>query len=542
MIVPQHHAVIHGRFDYAMSFDGKSIQLFPENNYTFIDSCVSPNRKRLVTRQTNLTADLLVWDLDTGNLLRRLSEVTKSITCCTISACGQFVISGSFNRGVSVWELASPDFKSQHNAFNDEQPFTIDCLAGVEGNSQFVVVNSSKKQSLTICELKPEAFDSSVTTHLHLGSAHRSLGVSSDGGRLYVCGDSQHISCSGLPFTTRIVPVSRATKWDYVKEVDTERVLLRNYDTVYMCHSLESSSTEMMIDRGVQAISFSVDGKHVYVLSKNGMSMYEASSGRLLVGNATVTHANAFALSPTGENVLIQTKDNFEVYNCNLKHQWTMEHPSGHQTFFKYIDDDRIMFLSKKGEVQVWDLGGSNMTRRKTDNSNTPLSECCDAFSFKRNANNETVSHYRLLCCDRLGGLRLHDTFEGHTIKQKVPKGENAKCCSFSHDGISVVTGHTDGSLRIWDGHRLELKKIMFSGDGLITACAYLAQHLGNVVASLHDSGVLKMWDAFSPKILGSMSFESELRGLVSSPQNAQVCIALENKIVILNVHRPEVD
>ena len=539
VFIPQRGVVICGRFDYALTFGGDSIQLFPDNSDTFIDSCVSQDRKKLVTRQTHLTADLLIWELDTGELLARLDQKTESITCCTISTCGQFVISGSFDQGVSIWDISASNFRCQYNAFNDEQPFNIDCLAGLEGNSQYVIVNSSKRQSLTICELDTNTFQSSITTHIHLGSTHRSLGISSDGARLYVCGDSQHISCSNLPFTVRIVPISSATRWEYAKEVDSERVVLKDYDTVYMCQSLENVSTTVMTDRGVQAISFSVNGKHVYVLSKEGMSMYEASSGRFLRGNTAITHANLFAVSPNGETILIQTRDTFEMYDCNLEHQWSLEHPVEHQTFVKFIDDDKVLFLSRKGEVQVWNLIESNVFLGKADNSKNPLTECCDIFSFK----NMGVSHYRLFCCDRRGGLRLYDTFEDHTYTQEVPKGETAKCCAFSPDGRSIATGHIDGTLRIWDGRRLVIKRILPSEDGLVKGCVFLVQDLGDVVVCLHESGVLNVWDAFSRcRLLGSMSFERKLRGLATSSMNAQVCVALEDKIVVLNVHRPSCD
>jgi len=309
-----------------------------------------------------------------------------------------------------------------------------------------------------------------------------------------------------------------------------------------MCHSLENTSSAVATDRGVQAISFSVDGKSVYVLSKGGMSKYESSSGRLLFANRTITQANAFALSPSGEDILIQTKDTFEIYDCDLKHKWSLEHPIAHQSFFKYIDDDRILFLSRKGEVQVWNLIESSLTLGQTDNSKSSLAECCDIFSFKRKENNVTVSHYRLLCCDRRTGLKLHDTFKGHTITKEVPKEQIVKCCRFSPDGSSVATGHIDGTLQIWDGRYLELKKLLPGGEGLVKGCAYLVQDLGDVVVCVHESGVLKVWDAFARCVLGSMNFENKLRGLVTSPLDAQVCVALEDKIVILNVHRPDFD
>ena len=131
-----------------------------------------------------------------------------------------------------------------------------------------------------------------------------------------MCGDSHHVNCPTLPFSVRIVPISNTTEWKYAREVDSERVLLRDLHTVYMCRTLENTTSTVMTDRGVQAISFSADGKHVYVLSKVRLSMYEASSGRFLRGNASIVNANSFALSPDRKAILIQTQTHYT--NCGI--------------------------------------------------------------------------------------------------------------------------------------------------------------------------------------------------------------------------------
>ena len=541
VFVPRHNVVLHGRFDEALTFDGEPKELFPDNKHTFIDSCISLDRRQIVTRQTHLTADLLTWDLDKGELLARLEQPTKSITCCTISVCSQFVVSGSFDHGVSVWDTSASNCKCQHNVFNDKRPLTVDCLAGLEGNSQFVLTNSSTKQSLTICELVKDAFETSSTTDVSLGSTLKSLGVSSHGACLYVCGDSHHMSCPSLPFSVRIVPISNATEWKYAKEVDSERVLLRHLDTLYMCRTLENTTSTVMTDRGVQAVSFSADGSHVYVLSKLGLSMYEASSGRFLRCNTSVIDANSFALSPDGKTILIQTKDRLELWDCNLQQKVkSLEHPITQESFFGYIDDDLVLFLYKTGDIQLCNL--NKLTLRKIRTTQRSLIECCDIFPLKTKGDSANVSHYRLICCDRYGGLTLHDTLKLRRVTQKVPKEQIVRCCKFSPDGSSIATGHIDGTLKIWDERRLELKKILSCGEGLVKGCGYLVQDLGDVVASLSESGTLRVWDAFSRQLLGFMNFESKIRGIVTSSVDAQVCVALEDKIVIVNVHRPDFD
>jgi len=541
VFVPQHGVVVHGRFDEAVTLDGKPKKLFSDNQHTFIDSCISQDRRKMVTRQTHLTADLVIWELDTGNSLARLEQPAKSITCCTFSVCGQFVVSGSFDHGVTVWDTTVSEHSCKHNTFNDKLPLIVDCLAGLEENSQFVLVNSSKKQSLTVCELVSDAFENESTTIVNLGSAHKSLGVSSHGACLYVCGDSHQMRSSSLPFSVRIIPISNTTRWKYAKEVDSGRVLLSDLDTVYMCHTLENTPSTVMVDRGVQAVSFSPDGSRVYVSSKVGLSMYEASSGRFLYCNTSFSHVDLFALSPNGKTILIQTKDYFQLWDSNLKQQVkTQEHPITPQSFFGYIDENLVLFLSRTGVIQVWNLNES--TLKETKNAKRSLIECCDVFPLPPNDGNGNDSCYRLVFCDRHGGVTLHDTSKAREITRNVPKQQIVKCCKFSLDGSSIATGHVDGTFQIWDARRLELKKLLTCGDGLVKGCGYLVQDLGDVVASLSVSGTLKVWDAFSRQLLGFMNFESKLRGIATSPVNAQICVALEDKIVIVNVHRPEFD
>jgi len=308
-----------------------------------------------------------------------------------------------------------------------------------------------------------------------------------------------------------------------------------------MCHSLENTPSAVIMNRGLQAISFSVDGSHVYVSSKVGLSIYEASSGRFLCCSTSVSHPDCLSPSPNGKNILIQTKDNFQLWDSNLQHRVkTLEHPITPQRFFGYIDDDLVLFLSKTGIIQVRNL--SESTPKETKNAKRSLIECCDVFPLRRKDGSGNVSCYRLVFCDRHGGVTLHDTLKAREITRNLPKEQIVKCCKFSPDGSSIATGHIDGTLKIWDARRLEFKRILSCGDTLVKGCDYLAQDLGDVVASLGVSGTLRVWDAFSRQLLGFMNFESKVRGIATSPVNAQICVALEDKIVIVNVHRPEFD
>ena len=549
VFIPHLSVVLHGRFDKAFSFDGELKNLFLNNHHTFIDSCLSPDRKRLLTRQCHVTNELILWDINTGNQLTCLSQSSGSITCCVFSSCGQFIVSGSLDLGISIWDTRKFSEHPKHRSSDYAgHPLNVNCLAGREGNSQFILVNVSKKQSFTVCEMQQGALNpcSSIQVNLHPG--HRALGVSVDGSHLFVCGHSRQIlSYTSVPFSVRTVQVSEATSLEYATDVDSERVLLKSSDTIYLCQTVQNTSLASAPNRDIRAISFSIDGSRVYVLSKIGLSIYEALSGRLVVCNTSIIDGKHFSLSPSGEQILVRrrakdTRDYFEVWDSYLERQiQTIDITVESQDIFKHIDNNHLLLFSRNGFVKVW-----NMSTRELE-SITRLHhsriECVDVFPIKREENDFVVKHCRVVSCDSLGSLTRYDTTADHPVTRNVPLSKLPKCCRFSPDGSAIVTGHLDGSTRTWDSQSLEFKRA-FPGPQIaaVVGCGFLVQDLGCVVVSGTKDGYLRVWDGFSREELSSIDFENELRAVATSSVKGQICMAFADNIVILNAHVPELE
>jgi WD40 repeat protein len=66
---------------------------------------VSPDGRFIVSGSDDRTVK--VWELESGRLLRSLEGHTGGVNAVAVSPDGRFIVSGSSDRTVKVWELES---------------------------------------------------------------------------------------------------------------------------------------------------------------------------------------------------------------------------------------------------------------------------------------------------------------------------------------------------------------------------------------------------------------------------------------------------
>lgn len=224
---PTHNlGIIHGRLDQMYDIDGKRHPLFPGNTYTFIDSCFSPNGRYLLTRDSHITSRIILWDLHDGNAKRAFEEESESITCCTFSRCGRFVISGSFSTGLSVWDTSAVhDRRARRYSNPILKPSNVHCITCTTRDSQYLLLCTSDNSKVMCFKLTGGELGSEVQLDMQTQSRSWWLGVPAEGTCLYVRETSQ-TSEARLPFDVRNVPVSNACL-RLLTDIDDTRVSSR---------------------------------------------------------------------------------------------------------------------------------------------------------------------------------------------------------------------------------------------------------------------------------------------------------------------------
>ena len=216
--------ILHGRFDQAYSIDGTRQPLFPNNTYTFIDSCFTPNGKRLLTRQSHITARLILWDLRTGNALLSFEEKSESITCFAISRCSRYVISGSFDTGLSVWDMHDVNHRRARKSFSNPRlkPSDVHCITSKTRDGQYFFLNANKNRTVLCLELRIGALENEVQLVMPTQPRKWWLGVDRENTCLYVRELPQYHN-TVLPFDMNTVPVSSAFS-QMVAVIDSTKV------------------------------------------------------------------------------------------------------------------------------------------------------------------------------------------------------------------------------------------------------------------------------------------------------------------------------
>lgn len=102
------------------------------------------------------------------------------------------------------------------------------------------------------------------------------------------------------------------------------------------------------------------------------------------------------------------------------------------------------------------------------------------------------------------GTLKLWDTKSGACLRNFVGHGDWVQCCAFLPDGRQLISGSKDATLRLWDSHSGVCLRRFVEHTGAVMCCAVTAD--GRQLLSGSEDKTLKCWDIQSASCLLSFS------------------------------------
>jgi WD40 repeat protein len=416
---------------------------------------VAPDGRYVVSGSDDRT--LRVWDLATGETTRTLQGHTGCVRDLAVTPDGRYVVSGSDDRTLRVWDLATGETTRTLQGHTD-----LVFAVAVTPDGRYVI-SGSYGRDLTLRVWDLTTGETTKTLQGHADSV-QTLTVTPDG-RYVVSGSSDN--------TLRV--------WDLATG-ETTRTLQGHADSVH-------------------AVAVTPDGRYVVSGSHDrALRVWDLATGettRTLQGHTA--SVRALAVTPDGRYVVSGSHDR-TLRVWDLATGETTKTLEGHasEIFALAVTPDGRYVVSGSSDntLRVWDLA-TGETRRTlqghaasvfalavTPDGRYVVSGSHDCHAASAPAMVVTPDGNYVLSC--YGGtrdrtLRVWDLATGETTKTLQGHTAELYALAVTPDGRYVVSGSNDHTLRVWDikdGREL----VTFTVDGRVMTCV-AAQDSRTIVA-----------------------------------------------------------
>ncbi len=479
---------------------------------------VTPDGRYVISGSSDRTVK--IWDIESGQLLRSLRGHTAPVRAVAVTPDGRYVISSSSDRTVKIWSLE-----------------TGQLLRGLEGHTAPVravvvtpdghyVISGSSDRIVKIWDLETGRLLRSLEGH---AGWVRAVAVTPDG-RYVVSGSSDNTvrvwdletgrllySLEGHAREVRAVAVTPDGRY-VVSGADDNTVKIWDLETGRSLRSLEGHT------RDVNMVVVSLDGRYaVSGSSDRTVKVWDLETGRLLRSFEDHTApVNAVALSPDGKRVVSGSRDG-TVKIWNLETDCLLRTLEGHAREVNAVavspDGRYVVSGSSDRTLRIWDL-----------ETGQPL-RSLEGHARKVRAVAVTPDGRYVISGSSDRTVKIWDIESGELLHSLKGHAKPVRAVAVSPDGRYVVSGSSDRTLRIWD---LETGQPLRSLEGHARAVnAVVVTRDGRYVVSGSSDRTVKIWDLAADRPPRSLEgHTAPVRALAVSPDGRYVISGSSDRTV----------
>lgn len=484
-------ASLDGHIKVFNTFDQKVV--FDQQVPRFTKFKISPNCDRVAVCGVDNQAQL--WDVDRGRLIKNLAH-TDYVVSTNFHASGQWLVTGSFDSFVRVWDANDGSMKAEHK-FENMQVSHVVC--GPQANLVAVVTNPIGQFGGRIHVWDFET-DSIVATGMNHEAHVQAINFVDDGAR--VCSVSRTGEIR-VWVTANGEAVGNGLQLPFIPR-----------DVLF--GSTSESLTTISYDFDVQDWSLTT-----------GQQIGSRIRGPANYASAARDHSKRLLAIGGGDGTVSVFWRQLGEHACSLLRN------SESATAIEFHPDGRRLAIGgRNGVLQIWDLAGaaprSRLFPHQGDVRNalfSPDGKRCTTIGGDGKAyiwNVETgeqmgpaLEHEVGIadCAYSMDGriiatagvdkiVKLWDGYEGSQIGGNLAHESAVVTLAISPDSQSLVAGCIDGAIVSWNiptpSHPNPANAPVFSGkhEDRVTSIAYSAN--GDTIVSASLDGTLRCWEAAS--------------------------------------------
>jgi len=455
--------------------------------------CFDPSGLRLVVgTHDGITS---IWDIPTGERLRRLREAGAPVDAVAFSTDGALVAAGSRDGTVQVWDAVSGGLRMEFNAHHDKV-FAIEFAASgnlmlsAGGDGAVVVANVASGMTVARLEGPTELVRSAHFDQ----SAQRVVGASWDGTARVWDATSPYHAWGSPPIGPECDTAESLVPDQRFVALSCRNHGTRVWDTArnqLLAELPSSTSAGAGYDPAFPAVTGT--GDRAAIARGNTVEVYALPSGQLL---RTVVHpatVSAVAFAPTGHDLVSGAVDgSLQLTHDDRDPIALPRSPAG-------IDGALIL---AGGQVVASDAG--NRLRVIDPERRTVLADL-QAPARARLLRSSPDGTRLVTIALRgtpvpptlwdLAEHRLVATLEGHAGRVFTAR--------FVSSGREILTAGQDGTARLWDAATGRSRRTL-RGSSQFLADAALAPD-GSLVVAGGSDGLLRFWDTSSGHLLWTL-------------------------------------
>jgi WD40 repeat protein len=531
------------------------------NTQTVTNVVFRPDGRTAITVSNGNT--LLLWDVNTGELLRTFGETTDRVYDVVFSPDGRSALTGS-DEGVNLWDV---DKGEMLHAFSGTTGSVFSVAFSPDGLT--VLTGSDEGMNLwdvnTGTLLRTFGGNTGAVYYVAFSLDGRTAFASSGGGLItwdIATGEALHTFtqvCCAIAFS----PDSRTL----ISSV-SNGLTLRDAATGEMLHTFQDVHVDDVVD-----IDFSPDGRKALSMSSDGgVFLWNVATGAAL--NSLYSPMGQKILSidfgPDGRTALFGLEDSMILWDLEsgailrafAGHEQGVTgvafSPDGHTALSSSYDGSIILWNVDTGEIlrpfvghtdRVWNMAFSR-------DGNTALSGSYDGTIILWDVNAgaalntfPVASGDAAFSPDLLTGLSgsgvgmdLWDVTTGAILRDFITRGQSVTSVAFSPDGRMALSGLFEGHVILWDvatrqrlhtltGHHGQVSAVVFSPDGL-TALSVGCPQPGMICNPQYD---LILWDLTTGEALRTFPDYTEyLYAAAFSPSGRTALTASNDGLLVL--------
>ena len=437
---------------------------------------------------------LKVWDINSGTELLTLTGHEGEVNGCAFSPDGSFIISVSVDMSLIVWDVSTGAVRRRFRNVTRKMPYSSwlhRCAVSPDGTYAVLIHrfgNVCLMHTIHSREIKLFDEDAILSPYTEV----ECCAISPDGTLLAsVSGGVSTLSLWDVATQIKLksFPAGRSGTYCCAFSRDNSFIVAAQYDKTLKVWDVATGDERMRLQGHtdiVYSCAVSPDGSFIVSTSRDRtVRIWDAKTGRntrTMVGHQAST--NDCAISHDGRLIVTASADR-TIKFWDARGGEVTEVPPGHSAAARacVVSSDGTFAVSASNDmtVKVWDAA-SGRARLTLAGHKSLVTSCAVSpdGSFVVSASYDRT-------------VRVWDARDGSAVSVFRGHALEVTNCAVSPDGAFVVSAARDGTLKIWSPRTGQEHFAVAAHADVINSCLFCAD--GSRVISASSDGTIKVWD-----------------------------------------------